>query len=117
MDYATPQDEILARIFGGARRVEGVYFTDTQVRALLRAYGYEFDEDIHADLQEALEADFYRTGGQRNMFRRVQHDGLRLMAAISPFIEEGEDPVKLVLKALVSLGFDVTVDPEWFADD
>lgn len=46
-------------------------------------------------------------GSLRNIYRHVQRDGLRLMAAISKFLDPGEDPVRLVLGLLRDAGYDV----------
>ncbi len=58
-------------------------------------------------VDHAGEARFSGAGDDRNLFRRVQRDGLRLMAVLSRYMERGEDPVKLLVKLLVNNGCDV----------
>jgi len=53
---------------------------------------------------------FKNTGGLRNLFRFVLHDGLRLMALLSQYCEADEDPVLLVAQALANMGYDVTIN-------
>lgn len=56
-------------------------------------------------------------GSQRNILRAVRRDGLRIMAAISPFLQDGEDPVKFILVALSDMGLDVCGGDWLFGED
>ena len=56
---------------------------------------------------------FVRSGALLQLFRHIECDGLRVMAALAPHLERDEDPVRLVLRGLVAMGFDVMVDPDW----
>lgn len=56
-------------------------------------------------------------GSQRNILRAVRRDGLRIMAAISPFLQDGEDPVKFILGALSDIGLDVCEGDWLFGED
>jgi hypothetical protein len=60
---------------------------------------------------------FYSTGSDRNLFRHAQRDGLRLMAFLSEFVEQGHDPVKLVVQLASEAGFDVGSHVEWAFDE
>ncbi len=55
-------------------------------------------------------------GSQRNMFRCVRMDGMRLMAAMSSYLEDGQDPVKLLLQLMIDAGYDVPSDVDWAND-
>jgi hypothetical protein len=55
---------------------------------------------------------FMFVGGSRNIMRHVETDGLRIMGAISKYLQPGEDPVKTVLLAMSEAGFDV-VEGDW----
>ncbi len=56
---------------------------------------------------------FAVSGSGRNMFRAVREDGMRVMAALSRFLEQGEDPVRLVLQLLIENNYDVSSDVDW----
>lgn len=49
----------------------------------------------------------FEAGDTRNVFRYVERDGMRVMAFLSEFLEYGEDPVKLVAKMVMQMGYDV----------
>lgn len=61
---------------------------------------------------EAIRA-LFQAGAGRNRFRYVRRDGLRVMAALSRYLEPGEDPVRLVLRLLIEAGYDVPDDADW----
>ena len=63
---------------------------------------YEFDAEGNAA--------FFDAGDRRNLFRHVVHDGLRLMAFLTPFLQKGEDPVKLVAQLCIDAEYDVGPD-------
>jgi hypothetical protein len=52
-------------------------------------------------------AAFFDAGDHRNLFRHVTHDALRIMAFLAPFLQKGEDPVKLVAQLCIDAGYDV----------
>ena len=54
---------------------------------------------------------FLREGSERNLFRHVEVDGLRVMAFLAPFLEPDEDPVVAVAKLAQAAGWDV--QPWW----
>lgn len=51
--------------------------------------------------------DFNEAGAARNIFRHVEHDGLRMVAWLSRYMEPGEDPVKVLVRMASEAGFDV----------
>jgi hypothetical protein len=86
----------MAELLGGSS-FRGVGFTASQVDALAKAYGFDLDADDN---------ELMRAGAFRNLMRFVQRDGLRVMALLGKFLEEDEDPVQLVARALVADGYD-----------
>lgn len=52
-------------------------------------------------------------GDELAVFRAARDDGLRVMAFLSRYLEEDEDPVNLVAEALSHLGYDVMMDDLW----
>ncbi|KKM79128.1 hypothetical protein LCGC14_1353070 [marine sediment metagenome] len=87
----------------GYERHEGNGFTKDEVSVLADHYGFDLD---------GCENALMRAGAMRNMFRRVDQDGLRIMALIGRYLEEGEDPVHLVTAGLAALGFDITTEDD-----
>lgn len=49
---------------------------------------------------------FALAGAERNLDRHVAADGVRLMAFLSGFLEDGQDPVALVAQLLAGAGYD-----------
>jgi hypothetical protein len=49
---------------------------------------------------------FALAGAERNLDRYVAADGVRLMALLSRFLEDGQDPVALVAQLLAEAGYD-----------
>ena len=49
---------------------------------------------------------FALAGAERNLDRYVAADGVRVMALLSGFLEEGQDPVGLVAQLLATAGYD-----------
>ena len=47
--------------------------------------------------------------------RNATRDGLRMMAFMAPFLERGEDPVRLLANLMMQAGYDVTTNPDWIA--
>ncbi len=63
---------------------------------------------------------FLQAGDTRNLFREVETEGMRLMAYLSHFLQEGEDPVTFVHNLCRDAGYDTTRtgfvepdDPDW----
>lgn len=48
----------------------------------------------------------HQAGSDRNLFRHVRNDGLRVMAFLSKFLDRGEDPVELLEGLMSEAGFD-----------
>jgi len=64
--------------------------------------------DIENILKETKR--FYEAGNIKNIMREASHDGRRIMAFISKFLEKGEDPVKLIAECMSQVGFDVQLE-------
>jgi len=62
-------------------------------------------------------ARFFDTGDERDVARCTSHEGLRVMAYLSRFLEPGEDPVRLVARGMAALGFEAGIDECWPEDD
>jgi hypothetical protein len=60
---------------------------------------------------------FIEAGDERNMFREAAHDGLRIMAFLSKYLEPDQDPVKLVIQMAVAADFDVSPEDAAWADE
>lgn len=98
---ATKCDEAVIQLLGG-RRFEGNLFTNDQCKMLYKIYGFSKEED-----------EFIEAGNFRNLMRHVSHDGRRVMAFLSQYLEHGEDPVNLIATALSDQGYDVCVEDLW----
>jgi hypothetical protein len=61
--------------------------------------------------EEALETNisFLTRGTDRNMLRRVEVEGARVILFLMHYLNPGEDPVELVARGLSELGFEVSV--------
>lgn len=53
---------------------------------------------------------FYKAGGHLQVLRNAGHDGLRLVAFLSRYLEPDEDPVKMVVRLATEAGYDVDSD-------
>lgn len=62
----------------------------------------------HADWKDPLP--LMQAGADRNLYRHVRGDGLRLAAYIAKFCEPGEDPLKVLIRMAIDAGY--AVDPE-----
>lgn len=60
---------------------------------------------------------FMVAGAERNMFRAVQEDGMRVMAFIAKYLETGQDPVKMLAQLMLEAGFDMADHAEWAYED
>lgn len=63
----------------------------------------------HADWKDPLP--LMQAGADRNLYRHVRGDGLRLAAYIAKFCQPGEDPLKVLIRMAIDAG-DYAVDPE-----
>jgi len=61
--------------------------------------------------------EFVVAGSERNLFRAVKEDGLRVMAFLGRFLEPGQDPVKLIVQLMSEVGYDVGDHYEWAHED
>lgn len=105
---AEQSDEGMIVLLGGAR-FEGVALTTDQVNRLEKFYGYKAETDPN----RLIEA-----GNGRNLMRDTRTDGLRVMAFLAKhgFLEEGEDVVTLLARAIDQDLFKTTPDI-WNEDD
>lgn len=53
---------------------------------------------------------FMQSGADRNLYRHVLHDGMRVIAWISKFLQKDEDPLKFIVQLAYTNGFDVSCD-------
>lgn len=56
-------------------------------------------------------------GAGRNLFRHAEADGLRMVAAMSRFLQPGDDPVRVLVSLMADAGWDVREDPDWYNGD
>ena len=89
--YSTKEAQLTGTLLGTVRRGP-VAFSHVEFYRLAEYYGF----DIKACQSNALEF----AGSTRNMFRLVERDGLRVMGLLSEYLEDGQDPVSLVIDAL-----------------
>lgn len=76
---------------------------------------YEKAIKAHEEVLKAMAAwqdprPLMQAGADRNAMRHVEHDGLRLLSWFAKYVPAGEDPLKHLVQAVVSAGWDV--DPE-----
>lgn len=64
--------------------------------------------DRHAQWKDPLP--LMQAGADRNLYRHVQGDGLRLAAYIAKFCQPGEDPLKVLVRMAIDAGY--AVEPE-----
>jgi hypothetical protein len=103
---AIPHDFEQVALMGGHRH-RGVVFTGDQMRALRRHYGY--------DAKQASE--WEQAGADRNLHRYVEHDGMRLLAALAPYLDSDRDPVLTLLIALDDAGYDLSMEAMAYLED
>ena len=85
----------------------GVHFTRAEARAMRRLYGLE--PSAPGKLNEA--------GDNRNLMRRAEQDGLRMVAWIAKHCQPGEDPLRKLIRTVVDGGYDVDpADHAWAAE-
>lgn len=100
-----------------------VHFTRDQMKHFEKVYG----PVDHAALAEHLigpvrqgeegENPLLLAGTIRNLLRAAEEDGLRVIGAVLKYLEQGEDPVKFVLRLLCENGYDVDPDDiDWIEE-
>lgn len=98
-----------------------VAFTRDQLKAMYSMYEFEPPVQLGPSPKSSRHLPVqYRSGVDdleaaaafRNMIRRAEADGLRLVAFLAKFMEPGEDPLRLVKEALSELGFDVQLEDD-----
>lgn len=52
-----------------------------------------------------------------NMFRHAEHDGLRVIAWLAKYLEQGQDPLKEIVKMVVDRGYDVNPSDVAWAEE
>ena len=105
--FSTRESLCFAQLLG-YHTCKGVGFTESEINALAKAYGFDLGSEDN---------DLFRVGTIRNLLRRVETDGYRVMALLGRFLENQEDPVKLVASGLAELGFDICLDDDEMADE
>lgn len=58
-----------------------------------------------------------QAGADRNLYRHVQGDGLRLAAYIAKFCQPGEDPVKVLVRMAIDSGYPVEPEDVTWAEE
>jgi hypothetical protein len=143
---STPSAADSIELLGG-KITEGVALTRDQLRAIRRVYGYteetpnvrpappvqpetvglgyfdrqqvmsKYEEELrrHAKWEDPRE--FMQSGADRNMFRDMSTDGMRVMAWLAQHLTPGEDPVKTVINMAVAAGWDVSCEDGMFAQE
>jgi hypothetical protein len=94
--YSTPMAAVVGELTGSTH-YKGVSYIEQEFKALQRFYGFTNDDENYLT----------QAGNRRNLMRQVSMDGFRIMAFLSQYLEEGEDPVLLVANALAGYGLDV----------
>ena len=98
----TPSAKRATSLLGGVQQA-GVSLTHSEVSALKKLYG------VTPESNPLLDA-----GALRNVLRRAEHDGLRMVAWLARYLDPGEDPMKFLVQAVIDAGGDVdSADVEW----
>jgi len=102
--YALPSNQLGIGVFGGFGH-NAVTFTKDQERAFQRWLQLKVKDEN--PIEEA--------GHRRNLYRTVEHHGLRLMGLLADLslLEDGEDPVRSLRELLRDSGVDVQWEEEW----
>lgn len=104
----TPRNSEVLGLIGGGLVHEGLALTNDEVRYLREVYGYKLEDPD----QEA--ADFFQAGADRNLIRHAQLDGLRLVAWLAKYLQEGDDPLAYIVGVMADSGMEVDIeDVEW----
>ena len=78
-----------------------VGFTSDQIERLAAFYGLAMPRG------DGDEAELERAVNERELFRHLEIDGLRVMAFLSRYLGNDRDPVRLLQEMAVDCGFDV----------
>jgi len=94
---------------GGSHHFEGVEVSAEEMDGLRRIYGIEAVDsgDPCAPLLQAA--------ADRAAFRLAQRDGLRIVAWLARESEEGDDPLRAVVRLAAANGWDMPGDDEEWA--
>jgi hypothetical protein len=82
-----------------------------------RLQDYQRELKAHSSWDSKKELQFRQSGADLNAMRHAEADGLRLLAWISPFVPQGEDPLKTLIQMAASWGLDVDSRDISFADE
>ncbi len=104
--YSTPSSATMSQLMGIGASYLGVAITRTEFKNLKRIY------KIHPE-----DHPLAQSGAMVSTMRQTARDGFRLMAALSKYVETGEDPVKVLVRALSEAGYDVPNDIDWAYDE
>lgn len=104
---ATYEDRQIVKLLGGYY-YHAFTATQDQMEKLSQIYRFDLPKCPANPLERWNE-----TGKIRNLFRHVEHDGLRVMAFLSRFLEPDEDPVAFVAKLCADAGFDCPMVEKW----
>lgn len=119
----TKEDEGVLGLLGGAGVGAGVNYTRDQMRHLARVYGPVDDAGLREHACGPLKPGddggyaLLKAGTTRNLCRHAEHDGLRILGALLPYLHPVEDPVKLVIRLLSEAGYDTGCNSEWAFDE
>lgn len=131
---STPSTYAMIQLLGGESH-DGVTFSRQEIHDLKTFYGFgsvtstvEECRDLHAKAQAVRDSAprrpydppvthkpfneegvtrLYEAGSMRNLFRYMDRDARRVMAALVKHLEPGEDPVIFVLNLMREVGYDV----------
>lgn len=119
----TPRSSELIGLLGGGLTYEGLALTNDEVRALRKLYGYSSPQKLPLSEEEPSYGgrdqsqkveDFHQAGADRNLLRHANLDGLRVVAWLAKFVEQGEDPLAFLVGVMSDSGMDVDhEDVEW----
>ena len=122
LNACTPTDATVLELLGGVSW-NGINYTKSQMQAFEKIYGpldhNEMNQRLRPDFTGPLKqneesaAALLEAGARRNIFRAVESDGLRCMGALSKHLQQGEDPVKFLIRLMSDAGYDVGDDIEW----
>ena len=99
----TPSSARMMELLGVGATSKAVALSKSELEAIRRMY------DVSPE-----ESPFTQAGTDRNTLRHAECDGLRMLAWISRFMDQGDDPVRTLVQIAVEAGLDVSAeDFEW----
>ena len=99
----TPSSARMMELLGVGATSKAVALSKSELEAIRRMY------DV-----PPRESPFTQAGTDRNTLRHAECDGLRMLAWISRFMDQGDDPVRTLVQIAVEAGLDVSAeDFEW----